>query len=1119
MRIPVRKSYSGTEINFCLLGKSLTVSPTFLAVLRKKSTLMSADPGKQDKKTVQLVFAVQDRPCTFITMIPSRLKVSDFLDIAIAHVNSTTLPCYLPVKGAWLKGKLIDVNTDISNLKIGEKDIIFLMHGTEPPTDDFVAAVRKSRELKQKSTEPIAKSPTATLSRGSRAPIRGQAVKEQGQAKASVRDQLRAISAPTGASKAKPQKPEPKSEPKPEPEPEPKVEEGQPGETFTVEEEGEDMSALLLTTVMVDRSDLGMKTKEIVRDKTMGWTVYSSLDYDSMISGTPIDLDMNDNVDVVKTKVRGVLKNKIRDDLVKIQLYFVCGIEFNNGTLGDCLTYIAAFQTAPRRIYAVVTRDIPDEALCAEYGEMCDIRGDRKLLLSPVCDSTDGGLSQVACLLGYLHREGKLTDSFLRTVAVFTGFAPLIVGVYRLSERAKLTGKDIVAVTAPLFAFCKALVQGVGGDNHVFEFTLRVACYAVHGLNADLRECDLPVMKAKWLDNYDKADTFRKYCEKSGQRPVLYLWIDWPVQWKVHQQNREDGRAIETAFQTMASFRPVEPNLLRFVHGCTIVSGPNGQILLYLGPSESTDEKKLDIIDPQEGVVRSRKASKIRGTNVQNAQAGPIILEKDDVGQLIEVCVDASESMKYNLAGEHLRNPGQEKKEKGDRSNDIERDLRPEGLRRKHIAYSMLTLLADRLYGFRIPSLQGLITFSEEVTEVLKLSPILPEFEEAVLTLKTAKHTHLWDAINLAADNLINACFDTSTNPRKRRYPNARMRILVVSDGDDKGSKKPVWELAEKLVTSRIIVDSIVLNAEEKNRECRMLAALSHITDGISLRPQSHEECLEFVQTESFLMLDYRKTGPQFKGPFTQEKMKELEEAAEFDKSVPTRLVQTGKEAFATPRSIVSKNQVKSRSVEARRKRILRELYIAGITQQEGAKVRRRDGRMGLLTDPNLRIFTKKGFLDQWRVYLKGPPDTPYDKWWYLQVAFPKSYPYSPPSVRFVSVPYHVNVSSEGRICLRVLDVEYRPSMSIVEILHHVRDLLREPDLRSPTNIQTLRVYTREPEKYLENARKSTSEFAKDSAEAWIGSTYIQSEEPVDFKLDPEEAPETLKANAPCTDE
>ena len=131
---------------------------------------------------------------------------------------------------------------------------------------------------------------------------------------------------------------------------------------------------------------------------------------------------------------------------------------------------------------------------------------------------------------------------------------------------------------------------------------------------------------------------------------------------------------------------------------------------------------------------------------------------------------------------------------------------------------------------------------------------------------------------------------------------------------------------------------------------------------------------------------------------------------------------------------------------------------------------------------------------------------------------FPAGYPYSPPSVRFISVPYHVNVSSEGYVCLRVLDVGYRPSMSTVEILHHVRDLLREPDLRSPTNFEALKVYTQEPRKYLENACKSTREFAKDSAEAWIGSTSIQSEEPAGLRLDPEEAPESLKANAPLID-
>lgn len=61
----------------------------------------------------------------------------------------------------------------------------------------------------------------------------------------------------------------------------------------------------------------------------------------------------------------------------------------------------------------------------------------------------------------------------------------------------------------------------------------------------------------------------------------------------------------------------------------------------------------------------------------------------------------------------------------------------------------------------------------------------------------------------------------------------------------------------------------------------------------------------------------------------------------------------------------------------------------------------------------------------QWVVLMKGPSETPFaDCYFDLVVNFPSSYPFEPPAVRFRTVPLHVNISKDGRVC----DLTLKPS-------------------------------------------------------------------------------------------
>jgi ubiquitin-protein ligase len=91
--------------------------------------------------------------------------------------------------------------------------------------------------------------------------------------------------------------------------------------------------------------------------------------------------------------------------------------------------------------------------------------------------------------------------------------------------------------------------------------------------------------------------------------------------------------------------------------------------------------------------------------------------------------------------------------------------------------------------------------------------------------------------------------------------------------------------------------------------------------------------------------------------------------------------------------------------------------------------------------------------VDKLRVFFRGPPGSPYaGKWWSLYITFPSQYPASPPVFRFVNVPYHPNISAEGRVLFSELDRAYTPDKRIWDLIVSTRNLLGRPETDEPLN-------------------------------------------------------------------
>ena len=97
-----------------------------------------------------------------------------------------------------------------------------------------------------------------------------------------------------------------------------------------------------------------------------------------------------------------------------------------------------------------------------------------------------------------------------------------------------------------------------------------------------------------------------------------------------------------------------------------------------------------------------------------------------------------------------------------------------------------------------------------------------------------------------------------------------------------------------------------------------------------------------------------------------------------------------------------------------------------------------------------------------WNVVIDGPKDTPYENGKFeLLFKFEDNYPISPPSVRFITPIIHINVFSDGKICIDILQDQWAPSLSVRTILYSLMSLLNEPNPNSPANRKLADLYAK----------------------------------------------------------
>jgi ubiquitin-protein ligase len=355
---------------------------------------------------------------------------------------------------------------------------------------------------------------------------------------------------------------------------------------------------------------------------------------------------------------------------------------------------------------------------------------------------------------------------------------------------------------------------------------------------------------------------------------------------------------------------------------------------------------------------------------------------------------------------------------------------------------------ANRSMAYNYSHVIGLTLFGSTVKVVSKVSELFESFKKHVDDTLTSGRTALYDALVNASEQL---------DEFGSKYPDCIKRVLALTDGADNESRNTAVTAAQKLQSSGVRVDSVLVGQGNT-----VLKAISVASDSMS-------DGLKLFEMETVLSVQERKL-PQVPPLVGSDKELEVYKNLSFypyDKEPPYHTPDEISQPVTSAKRALHKAAINppscgGASAPLKIKRILRE--IANYQKNP---------------HPAIEIYPCENRLTFWRLLLVGPKGTPYENGVFVLYAkFPDDYPSSPPEIRFVTPIYHCNVNNTGRICHSVFDRNYTTDTSIGIILACMYGLLLEPEPDDPLDSTLAEEYFSQRAVYDYHAREKTSQFA-----------------------------------------
>jgi ubiquitin-protein ligase len=826
----------------------------------------------------------------------------------------------------------------------------------------------------------------------------------------------------------------------------------------------------------------------VVRATRFSYTVFTTASPQSLLVGDTLDLEHSCTVEQVHDRVQGILRSK-RDLRLpadyELLLYLPGGLPFFGETLGDYYNACGG-DVRNHRLYVVLTRPLGGAGR-DRIPEVCNLAFPQmSLFLSPLYESSQGGLTKMACLLGYFQHDGPKTEKTLLALAKVTRFAPLIINLYRFLENEEITGLNLIPITATLHTFFRSLLPDDVLPDRTLNYTLQLASFASKISPVQF----LKLLAGEYSDATRPGNDLESYCKRTRQQQHFVIWLEdikpgeGPPFVGINMDH-PSADEIRDVFETDLTFKPLSPKTTHYLHSAAILKGDENPYL-FVGQSP-TRWNLILYIDPVRGNGTAKEGNCDElARAVGDPTVDPLLsqLDLDRREQAIQICFDASSSMNVKLDGYTARKEPR--------------------LLRISIARNYLRAFLGCSYAYRLVNAYGLFSFASTVTQVWKLTDTIDNVEDPLGWNRPRGSTTFYDAIDAAATDLIRYFAPAPGYPA--RAP-ARRRILVISDGDDwEWGTHPV-DLIQRLIAHGIVVDAVIVSIFGGDAA---LWAICDLTGGLAFRAKSEAEGLRLFEQEAFLNIGIRR----YKAPCTRAvtpadfhaKVREFDPDRSYAVDAGNRAVTEANQAFPLASLLYVIRQA-TRSEPPASEGVTNEEYVG---QHRFARILREVKyiKTHMPEDsPDYEVWVNYQQIDKFRVFFRAAPGSPFaGKWWSLYITFPTTYPASPPVFRFVNIPYHPNVSAEGRVLFSALDRGYTPRNTIWDLIVATRTLLGVPEVVDPLNREIGQQFVDSRDEFDRKARENANREGANSPN-WpytTGKKYSDADSAaIDRELDP----------------
>lgn len=394
-------------------------------------------------------------------------------------------------------------------------------------------------------------------------------------------------------------------------------------------------------------------------------------------------------------------------------------------------------------------------------------------------------------------------------------------------------------------------------------------------------------------------------------------------------------------------------------------------------------------------------------------------------------------------------------------------------LTRLDVLKQMFEALINRLIAYNFNSHCGLISFAETATVAQPISHVLENFRKAVSRLHASGDTALWDALALGRDQI---------QQYASRYPNAKKRIIVLSDGEDtKSTSNQAHDVAFAMMQNDIAVDSISLGGDD-NLDLR---TLSSQLGCYRFHPMSLESAMMICELEPVLALAQRppivlppsipRTKVQYTSRFAN---------ARYQVTITPATANDYPAGKVHPN--LSDSFVQLTTMHARRS--------TSSSQPSGSRTNLRTNRImseinRILTvsaDRGYDVYVSESDMSFWKIFLSGPEGTPYSEGTFLlYLSMGESFPTHPCEVRFVTKIKHPNINAHGRVCHALLSRDWTSDVSLTTVLDTVYGLMLQAEISDSISTTATLGYHHDQLEYNEEVQEFCRRHASKTAAQW----------------------------------